>query len=58
MRNNVQTYSNAVQLCLPLDVSICIDKDDPVFSFLDAIEGVNLGKFIKPTRSNNTHSSF
>lgn len=56
MRNNVQTYSNAVQLCLPLDVSICIDKDDPVFSFLDAIEGVNLGKFIKPTRSNNTHS--
>ena len=26
-------------MCLPLDLSISIDKDDPMWSFLEAVEG-------------------
>lgn len=53
---NYKTYSDGMQLCLPLDLSISIDKDDPMWSFLDAVEGVNFSKYVKLIRSNNTHS--
>ncbi|MDO4466128.1 MAG: transposase [Bacillota bacterium] len=53
---NEQSYSNAIQLSLPLNVGIIIEKDDPVYSFLEALQGVNLTKYVKPVRSNNTHS--
>ena len=36
---NSKTYSDGMQLCLSLDLSISIDTDDPMWSFLDAVEG-------------------
>lgn len=53
---NEHSYSNAIQLCLPLNVGLIIEKSDPVYSFLEALQGVNLTKFVKPVRSNNTKS--
>lgn len=53
---NQRYYYNAVQLSLPFNLSISIDKNDPVFSYLDAVEGVNFSKYVKTIRSNNTHS--
>ena len=53
---NSVIYYNALQLVLPLDLSISIDKNDPMFSFLEAMEGVNLSKYVSSIRSNNTHS--
>ena len=34
------------QMTLPLNTEILISKNDPVFSFNEVMEGVNLGKFI------------
>ena len=53
---NARYYCNAVQLGLPLDFELLIDKKDMVFSFLDAIEGVDLSRYVKQIRSNNTNS--
>lgn len=53
---NSVIYYNALQLVLPLDLSISIDKNDPMFSFLEAMEGVNLSQYVSCIRSNNTHS--
>ena len=36
---NSKTYSDGMKLCLSLDLSISIDTDDPMWSFLDAVEG-------------------
>jgi len=36
-----RTYYNAVQLSLPMDIAITLDQDDEVFSFLEAVKGVN-----------------
>ena len=44
--NYVNNY-NAFQLSLPLDLSTKFDLDDEVVSFLKAIEGVNLYKYLK-----------
>ena len=52
---NSVIYYNALQLVLPLDLSISIDKNDLMFSFLEATEGVNLSKYVSSIRSNNTH---
>lgn len=49
-------YYNAIQLSLPFNLSISIDKNDPVFSYLEVVEGVNFSKYVKTIRSNNTHS--
>lgn len=43
---NSVIYYNALQLVLPLDLSISIDKSDPMFSFLEAMEGVKLSKYV------------
>ena len=51
-----RTYYNAIQLSLPMDISIALDQDDEVFSFLEAVKGVNFSKYVKPIRSNNTKS--
>lgn len=56
LNTNARYYYNAVQLGLPLDLELCIAKDDMVFSFLDAIEGVDLRKYVRQIRSNNTNS--
>lgn len=44
--NYIDNY-NAFQLSLPLDLGIKIDPDDEVVSFLKALEGVNLKKYLK-----------
>ena len=51
-----RTYYNAIQLSLPMDISIALDQDDEVFSFLEAVKGVNFSKYVTPIRSNNTKS--
>ena len=51
-----RTYYNAVQLSLPVNTSIVLDQEDEVFSFLEAVEGVNFSQYVKPIRSNNTKS--
>lgn len=51
-----RSYYNAVQLALPLSTMIRVPHSDMLFSFLDAVKGVNFSRFVKPIRSNNTHS--
>ena len=46
-QSNYNHYYNAFQLSLPIDLGVKIDLDDEVVSFLKAIEGVNLSKYIK-----------
>ena len=53
---NYGTYYNAIQLCLPIDLSIKIDEKDEVVSFVEAIKEVNLSQYVKPITSHNTHS--
>lgn len=47
MKSNYTDNYNAIQLSLPLDLGIKIDPDDEVVSFLKALEGVNLKKYLK-----------
>lgn len=47
MQSNYNDYYNAYQLSLPLDLSIKIDKNDEVVSFLKALEGVSWNKYLK-----------
>ena len=49
-----RSYYNAVQLALPLSTMIRVPHSDMLFSFLDAVKGVNFSRFVKPIRSNNT----
>lgn len=46
-QSNYSNYYNAFQLSLPLNLGIKIDEDDEVVSFLKAVEGVNLCKYLK-----------
>lgn len=46
-QSNYSNNYNALQLSLPIDLGIKIDPNDEVVSFQEAIEGVNLGKYIK-----------
>ena len=49
MENKIQQQNdyNALQLSLPIDLGIKINSDDEVVSFLKALEGVNLNKYLK-----------
>lgn len=53
--NYVLNY-NAIQLSLPMDLSLSFDESDPVVSFVEAMKEVNLYKYVKPITSHNTHS--
>ena len=44
--NYTRNYTQ-IQLSLPLDLAKKISKYDEVVSFLKALEGVNLGRFLK-----------
>lgn len=46
-QSNYMNNYNAFQLSLPLDLGIKINPDDEVISFLKALEGVNLNKYLK-----------
>ena len=52
--NYAFNYS-AIQMVLPLDLTISIEKSDPVVSFVEAVKEVNFNKYLKPITSNNTH---
>ena len=51
-----RTYYNAVQLSLPVNTLLALDQEDEVFSFLEAVKGVDFSQYVKPIRSNNTNS--
>lgn len=51
-----RTYYNAVQLSLPINTILALDQEDEVFSFLEAVEGVDFSQYVEPIRSNNTDS--
>ena len=38
-----RTNYNSVQLSMPVNTLLALDQDDEVFSFLEAVEGVNFG---------------
>lgn len=46
-QSNYSHNYSAFQLSLPLDLGIKIDPDDEVVSFLTALDGVNLYKYLK-----------
>ena len=46
-QSNYSNNYNAFQLSLSLDLSIKIDENNEVVSFLKALEGVNLNKYPK-----------
>ena len=46
-QSNYSHYYNAFQLSLPIDLGLKINPDNEVVSFLKAIEGVNLSKYMK-----------
>ena len=46
-QSNYNDNYNAFQLSLPLDLGIKIDPDDEIVSFLKALEGVNLNRYLK-----------
>ena len=48
---------NVEQLRLPLDLSVAVDKYDPLWSFPEVIKEVNLKKYLKPHRGNQGHNS-
>ncbi|MBM6879307.1 hypothetical protein H6A09_01315 [[Clostridium] spiroforme] len=45
-QSNYENNYNAFQLSLPLDLGLKIDPDDEVVSFLKALEGVNLNRYL------------
>lgn len=46
-QSNYTSNYRPLQLSLPIDLGIKIDSNDMVVSFQEAIEGVNLGKYLK-----------
>jgi transposase len=51
-----RTHYNAIQLALPVFTPAVLPADDKVFSFLDAVKGVDFSHYVKPILSHNTHS--
>ena len=47
MNNNNNIYSNPKQGFLPLFISDCLDLLDPVFTFDQFMEGIDLNKYLK-----------
>lgn len=44
--SNEQLYNNTIQMKLPLKVEILINPTDPVVTFKEVMEGVNLNKYL------------
>ena len=45
--SNPQLENNIIQMKLPLEIEIFIEPTDPVVSFKEVMEGVNLSKYLK-----------
>lgn len=63
--NNTLNYNptstrdcNLEQLQLPLNLGIMIDKNDALWTFLEIIREVNLGKYLKHHKGNQGYDSF
>ena len=41
-----RTYYNAVQLSMPINTILALDQEDEVFSFLEAVKGVDFSKYV------------
>ena len=41
---------------MPINTILALDQEDEVYSFLESVEGVDFSQYVKPIRSNNTHS--
>ena len=41
---------------MPINTILALDQEDEVFSFLEAVEGVDFSQYVEPIRSNNTDS--
>ena len=57
MENTINHYTTHVdytpyQLRLPLDLSLVIDKLDPMWSFLEIVNSINLRRFIRSHKGN------
>lgn len=46
---NYGTYYNPIQLMLPMDISLKIDENDMVFTFISVMKGIDLRKYVKRT---------
>lgn len=55
---NYITYYNSIQTCLPLGLGYEITPTDELLSFLEAIKGVDLSKYMvrKETRGRKGHN--
>ncbi len=55
---NYITYYNSIQMCLPLGLGYEITPTDELLSFLEAIKGVDLSKYMvrKETRGRKGHN--
>ena len=57
-QTNYNHYTGFVQLSLPFDLSVKIDPNDPVFSFLDAVEGIDFLSLLRlPAQIIRTHTT-
>lgn len=54
---NKQENYTPYQLQLPLDLSLTIDKYDPMWSFLEIVNKINLRRFIQSHRGNQGYDS-
>ena len=56
---NYITYYNSIQMCLPLGLGYEITPTDELLSFLEAIKGVDLSKYMvrKETRGRKGHGT-
>ena len=41
---------------MPVNTLISLEKDDPVFAFLEAVESIDFSRYVRPITSNNTRS--
>ena len=41
---------------MPVNTLISLEKDDPVFAFLEAVESIDFSRYVRPVTSNNTRS--
>ena len=56
---NYKNNYNSYQLCLPLNLEYVLDENDEVFSFLEAIGGIDFKKYLKKseTRGRKGHNN-
>ena len=54
--NTTRVDYTPYQLRLPLDLSLVIDKLDPMWSFLEIVNSINLSRFIRSHKGNQGYN--